>query len=143
MPEDPTPAKPTTSAAQPASPTTGTQVPADAEAAADAPAATAAPASAPASTPALPPAAPAAPDIAHTVPDTGHTVPDTGYTADGVPTFDAVREKIESRYGTAVGAKELAEDNRDVRTSAQQFDARQKAAEEKLAEIRASMHKAD
>ncbi len=70
-------------------------------------------------------------------------VPDTGYTAAGVPTFDGVREKIENRYGTALGATELAEDTREGRTAAQQFDARQKAAEEKLAEIRASMHTSD
>ena len=35
---------------------------------------------------------------------------DTGYTAAGVPTFDSVREKIENRFGTAIGAVELAED---------------------------------
>lgn len=82
---------------------------------------------APASTPAAPPVTPA--------------VPDTGYTTAGVPTFDGVREKIETRYGTALGATELAEETREGRTAAQQFDARQKAAEEKLAEIRASMQK--
>ena len=32
-------------------------------------------------------------------------VEDTGYTAGGVPTFDSVREKIETRYGTAQGAR--------------------------------------
>lgn len=58
-----------------------------------------------------------------------------------MPTFDGVREKIETRYGTALGASELAEETREGRTAAQQFDARQRAAEEKLAEIRASMHK--
>ena len=36
------------------------------------------------------------------------TPPDTGYTPDGVPTFEAVREKIENRYGTAIGSSELA-----------------------------------
>jgi hypothetical protein len=33
---------------------------------------------------------------------------ETGYTAGGVPTFDSVREKIETRYGTAIGGAELA-----------------------------------
>ena len=70
-------------------------------------------------------------------------LPDTGYTEAGVPTFDGVREKIETRYGTAIGATELAEGIAGGRTAEQQFDARHKAAEEKLAEIRASMHKSD
>ncbi len=35
---------------------------------------------------------------------------DTGYTAAGVPTFESVREKIENRFGTAIGVGELAED---------------------------------
>jgi hypothetical protein len=29
---------------------------------------------------------------------------DRGYTTSGVPTFDSVREKIEGRYQTSVGA---------------------------------------
>lgn len=68
---------------------------------------------------------------------------DTGYTADGVPTFDGVREKIENRYGTALGSTELAEDTVEVRTAADQFEARRKAAAAKLDEIRASMHDHD
>ena len=35
---------------------------------------------------------------------------DTGYTDAGVPTLDGVRDKIETRYGTALGATELAEE---------------------------------
>jgi len=66
---------------------------------------------------------------------------DTGYTDAGVPTLEGVRDKIESRYGTALGATELAEDTPEVRTAADQYEARQKAAAEKLEEIRASMHK--
>jgi hypothetical protein len=66
-------------------------------------------------------------------------MPDTGYTPAGVPTLDGVREKIETRLGTALGATELAEETPEGRTAAQQFDARQKAAEAKLEEIRASM----
>ncbi len=75
------------------------------------------------------------------LPATPVPVPDTGYTPSGVPTFDGVREKIETRFGTALGATELAEDTPEGKTAAQQFEARQKAAEEKLEEIRASMHK--
>ena len=65
--------------------------------------------------------------------------PDTGYTTAGVPTLDGVREKIETRYGTALGATELAEETPEARSAAEQFDKRQKAAAEKLDEIRASM----
>ena len=68
-------------------------------------------------------------------------LPDAGYTESGVPTFEGVREKIETRYGTAIGATELAEETTEVRAADQQFAARQKAAAEKLEEIRASMHK--
>ena len=65
---------------------------------------------------------------------------DTGYTAGGVPTFESVREKIETRYGTAIGASELAADTPEGRTVEEQYDARQRAAAERLAEIRKSMH---
>lgn len=68
---------------------------------------------------------------------------DTGYTTAGVPTFEGVREKIETRYGTALGSTELAEETAAGRTADQQFEARQRAAAEKLEEIRASMHKPD
>ena len=65
---------------------------------------------------------------------------DTGYTSGGVPTFDSVREKIETRYGTAIGASELAAETPEGRTVEEQYDARQRAAAERLAEIRKSMH---
>jgi phage shock protein A len=52
-----------------------------------------------------------------------------------------VREKIETRYGTALGATELAEETPEARTAAAQYEAQQKAAAEKLEEIRASMRK--
>jgi hypothetical protein len=64
---------------------------------------------------------------------------DTGYTAGGVPTFDSVRQKIETRYGTAVGATELASETPEGRSVEEQYDARQKAAAERLEQIRASM----
>ena len=57
-------------------------------------------------------------------------VPDTGYTDAGVPTLDGVREKIETRYGTALGATELAEETPEARTAAEQYEAQQKAAAE-------------
>jgi hypothetical protein len=65
---------------------------------------------------------------------------DPGYTASGVPTFDSVREKIETRYGTALGSTELAADTPEGRSVEEQYEARQKAAAERLEEIRASMH---
>jgi hypothetical protein len=64
---------------------------------------------------------------------------DTGYTAAGVPTFDSVRERIETRYGTAIGSAELAADTPQGRSAEEQYEARQKAAAERLEEIRASM----
>ena len=65
---------------------------------------------------------------------------ETGYTAGGVPTFDYAREKIETRYGTAIGAAELAAETREGRSVEEQYEARQKAAAERLAQIRESMH---
>jgi hypothetical protein len=65
---------------------------------------------------------------------------ETGYTAGGVPTFDYARERIETRYGTATGAAELAAETPEGRSVAEQYDARQKAAAERLAQIRESMH---
>jgi phage shock protein A len=66
---------------------------------------------------------------------------DTGYTASGVPTFESVREKIETRYGTAIGATELDADTPEGRTVEEQYDARQRAAAQRLAQIRESMNK--
>lgn len=68
---------------------------------------------------------------------------DTGYTAAGVPTLEGVREKIETRYGTALGATELAEATPEARTATERYEAQQKAAAEKLAEIRDSMRAPD
>ncbi|MDT5209950.1 MAG: hypothetical protein QOF67_2365 [Mycobacterium sp.] len=66
---------------------------------------------------------------------------DTGYTPSGVPTFDSVREKIETRYGTAIGSGELDAESQEGRTVEEQYEARQRAAAERLDEIRKSMHK--
>ena len=65
---------------------------------------------------------------------------DTGYTSSGVPTFDSVRAKIETRYGAAIGAAELDAESPEGRTVEEQYDARQRAAAERLDEIRKSMH---
>ncbi|MCB0924060.1 MAG: hypothetical protein KDB50_05870 [Mycobacterium sp.] len=63
----------------------------------------------------------------------------TGYTADGVPTLEGVRDKIEARYGTALGATELARETPEGRAVGERYDAIQEAAAEKLRQIRASM----
>jgi phage shock protein A len=68
---------------------------------------------------------------------------ETGYTPSGVPTFESVREKIETRYGTAIGASELAAETPEGRSVEEQYDARQRAAAERLARIRESMKKND
>lgn len=69
--------------------------------------------------------------------------PDPGYSASGVPTFEAVQEKIETRYGTALGAAELDAETPEGRSVEEQYEARQKAAHDKLEEIRASMRDQD
>lgn len=80
--------------------------------------------------PATPPATPTAAPIA---------VPASDYTDAGVPTFDAVREKIESIAGRAMGARELDADTPAGRSLDEQWEDRQKAARSKLDEIRKSM----
>jgi len=64
---------------------------------------------------------------------------ETGYTPGGVPTFESVREKIETRFGTAVGSSELASETAECREVEEQYEARQRAAHDRLEQIRASM----
>ena len=72
-----------------------------------------------------------------TTPDASE--PDPGYDSAGVPTFESVREKIESRYATAQGATELDADTAEGRSVEEQYEERQRAAAERLAQIRESM----
>ncbi|OBA71866.1 hypothetical protein A5641_09890 [Mycobacterium sp. 1554424.7] len=65
--------------------------------------------------------------------------PDAGYDSAGVPTFESVREKIESRYATAEGGAELDADTAEGRAVEEQYEDRQRAAAERLAQIRESM----
>ena len=65
--------------------------------------------------------------------------PDPGYDSAGVPTFESVREKIETRYGTALGATELDAESQEGRQVEDQYEERQRAAAERLAQIRESM----
>ena len=64
---------------------------------------------------------------------------DPGYTNAGVPTFESVREKIETRYETSIGAAELDAESPEGRDVEQQYEERQRAAAERLAQIRESM----
>jgi phage shock protein A len=65
---------------------------------------------------------------------------EAGYTSSGIPTFESVREKIETRYETSIGAAELDAESPEGRDVEQQYEERQRAAAERLAQIRKSMH---
>ena len=67
------------------------------------------------------------------------TPPPSDYDEHGVPSFDYVRDKIESRYTTSIGATELASETTDGRTLEQQEAERAEAAAAKLEEIRKSL----
>ena len=77
------------------------------------------------------------PDIPGPVPEP--VQPDTGYDSAGVPTFESVREKIESRYATSVGATELDAETPEGQTVEERYEERQRAAAERLAQIREAM----
>jgi phage shock protein A len=66
-------------------------------------------------------------------------VVDSGYNSSGVPTYESVREKIENRYTTSLGSAELDAETPEGRTVEEQYEARQRAAAERLAQIRESM----
>jgi len=68
---------------------------------------------------------------------------DPGFSESGVPTFESVREKIESRYATSLGAAELDAQTPQGRTVDEQYEARQRAAAQRLAQIRESMNRDD
>ena len=68
-------------------------------------------------------------------------VPPSDYTEAGVPTFDYVRDRIENRVGTGIGAAELADATPEGKAVEDQFEARKKAGLSKLEEIRRSMGK--
>jgi phage shock protein A len=70
---------------------------------------------------------------------TGQPDVDPGYSSSGVPTFESVREKIESRYETSIGAAELDAETPEGRDVEGQYEARQRAAADRLAQIRESM----
>jgi hypothetical protein len=80
------------------------------------------------------PAVPAAP--------TGIVLPAEvgGYSPGGVPTFESVRDKVEQRFGNAQGMGELDRQTPAGRSADEQWEAREKAARERLDQIRKSLH---
>jgi hypothetical protein len=66
-------------------------------------------------------------------------VPPSDYTDAGVPNFDYVRDRIENRVGTSVGAAELADATPEGKAVEDQFAAREKAGVDRLEAIRRSM----
>ncbi len=67
--------------------------------------------------------------------------PITDYSDDGVPTFSYLQDKVEKRYATALGAHELADATvPQVQQAAKRREELAKSAEERLAEIRRSLH---
>ncbi|AFU00588.1 hypothetical protein [Nocardia brasiliensis] len=75
------------------------------------------------------------------VPPTGTTAPTEtgGYSPSGVPTWGSVRDKVEQRFGTAQGMGELDQQTPAGRSADEQWDAREKAARERLDQIRKSL----
>jgi phage shock protein A len=65
---------------------------------------------------------------------------DPDYTNSGIPTFESVRDKIETRYETSIGAAELDAESPEGRDVEEQYEKRQQAAADRLAQIRKSMH---
>lgn len=68
-------------------------------------------------------------------------MPDPEYDDSGVPTFESVRDKIESRYQTSIGAAELDAESGQGRSVEEQYRERQQAAADRLGEIRESVRK--
>jgi len=66
-------------------------------------------------------------------------VPAGDYTEAGVPNFDYVRDRIESRIATSGGATELAAGTPDAVSLDEQLAERDRAGREKLEQIRRSM----
>lgn len=65
--------------------------------------------------------------------------PPSDYTDGGVPNLDFLRDRIEGRLARAEGSTELAAGGDEARSFAEQAQAREAAAAEKLAEIRRSL----
>jgi len=70
-------------------------------------------------------------------------LPEPDYSEGGAPSFDFVRDRIEKRYATSVGAQELAGIGgpENVESLDKKIADRKEAAKDKLAEIRRAMGK--
>ena len=80
---------------------------------------------------------PARPEPGALTPPEATPAPD--YDEHGTPSFEHVRDRIEARYATSLGATELAEDTDRVRDQAEQQAERDRKAAERLEEIRRSL----
>lgn len=87
--------------------------------------------------PAPPPPEPIDAEIVPDRPSPASPTPD--YDEHGVPSLDYVRDKIEGRYATSIGAAELAEGTAAGRDVEQQEADRAAAAKAKLEELRRSL----
>jgi hypothetical protein len=81
------------------------------------------------------------PAPARPVPGPGAVAPPPApdYDDHGVPSLDYVRDKIETRYATSLGAAELAQETAAARSIEEQEAERERAGKAKLDEIRRSM----
>lgn len=80
-----------------------------------------------------------APDPAPAPDLTPAPAPAPDYDEHGTPSLDYVRNKIEGRYATSLGATELAEDTAPARDQADQQAERDRKAADRLEEIRRSL----
>lgn len=85
------------------------------------------------------PSPPPEPIDAEIVSEPPPAAPAPDYDEHGVPTLDHLRDKIEGRYATSLGATELAEGTPPARSLEEQQAEREKAAQAKLEEIRRSL----
>ncbi len=80
-------------------------------------------------------------EIVDDTPTAPTAIPEPDYSESGVPSFDHVRDRIEQRYTTSIGATEIA--GIGGPETAESLDKkiadRDKAAKDKLAEIRRAM----
>ncbi|MGW5055419.1 hypothetical protein [Actinokineospora sp. NPDC004072] len=65
--------------------------------------------------------------------------PPGDYSEAGVPSFDFVRDKIESRFATSLGSTELAEAGGEAADIDQRMADRDKAGADRLEQIRRSL----
>ncbi len=67
-------------------------------------------------------------------------LPPPDYSAQGVPSLNFVRDKIEGRYAHSLGSAELASQTPEARSVAEQQQDREQAAKDRLEAIRRSLH---